>query len=494
MITSSYSTSFSQKPSAGFGLPVAKGTGPRVLFVTSEMSDFIKTGGLGEVSAALPRSMHGMCDVRVLLPGYSAVKAGRQRIDVVKEMPASAGLPPWSLGRLTTADRLVVYVVLCDELYDRPGTPYAGVDGQDFGDNDIRFARLSMAAADIAAGEADPSWKPEIVHANDWPAALSLGYIRWRGLETSTILTVHNLAYQGLFDSHRSGVLGIPDAALQVDGAEFHGRLSFMKAGLFYASHVTTVSETYASEITTPSFGCGLEGLLASRQAEGRLTGILNGIDKAWVNLSEEAAAQGGIERWKQKHAAEVRRMFGLSASKGPLFSIVSRLVHQKGIDLSIAAADTIVRNGGQIVVTGRGEHDVEQAVVDLSRRHPGAVAARIGFDDKEAKAMFSGSDFLLMPSRFEPCGLSQMYAQALGSLPIAHRTGGLADTIDDGRSGFLFSTPSGPGLRQAVARALSAHRSRTLIGRMREMALAKRFDWEQSARRYLGLYQAVRS
>ena len=461
----------------------------RVLFVTSEMGGYLKAGGLGEVSAALPRAMRGLCDVRVLMPGFPSVRRLHADIEVIRQMPGTADLPAWSLGRVVTADKLTIYLVLCDELYNREGSPYSGPDGIEFPDNDIRFARLSLAAAEIVAGEADPSWCPDILHANDWPSALSVGYIRWRNINTPSILTIHNLAYQGLYSSHRLGALGVPEAAFQVEGSEFHGQLSFLKTGIYYASHVTTVSETYAREITTADHGCGLHGLLTRRMNDGELTGILNGIDASWTELSDDVRTNDDVNVWKAKNAEEVRDLFGLSASNGPLFSIVSRLVHQKGIDLSIEVADTIVQNGGQLVVTGKGDPVIEDAVRELAKRHPGSVGARIGFDDAEARAMFSGSDFLLMPSRFEPCGLGQMYAQSVGSLPIAYKTGGLADTIDDGRSGFLFSSPNERSLTHAVARALGAFRSKPRISRMRKNALSKRFDWKASAQRYLGVY-----
>ncbi len=463
----------------------------KALFVTSEMSDFLKSGGLGEVSAALPRAMRGACDVRVLIPGFPAVLDRATNLDLVRQMDGTAALPPWTLARTTTRDGLIVYVVLCDELYARGGSPYGDEHGNDFHDNDIRFARLSLAAAEIASGEADPGWKPDIVHANDWPSALTAGYMKWKGLDTPSIFTIHNLAYQGLFELYRLPALGIPDTAYKIEGAEFHGKLSFLKAGVFYASHVTTVSENYAREITTPEHGCGLEGLLVRRMQAGQLTGILNGIDRSWTERSQNLKTHGDLDPWKRHQAQKVRSLFALSASEGPLFSIVSRLVHQKGIDLSINAADLIVRSGGQLVVTGRGERSLETAVSNLARKYPGAVAARIGFDDAEARQMFAGSDFLLMPSRFEPCGLSQMYAQSLGSLPIACRTGGLVDTIDDGRSGFLFREPEKNALLSAVSRAFSVYRSRARIDRMRRNAIAKRFDWNISALRYLGVYQA---
>ncbi len=471
--------------------PIGLDTHSRVLFVTSEMSDFLKAGGLGEVSAALPRAMNGICDVRVLMPGYGEVWAATCGMEVVRSMPGTAQLPPWSLGRVTAVDGLVIYIVLCDELYKREGSPYGTFDGQSFQDNDIRFARLSRAAAEIASGEADPTWVPDVVHVNDWPSALTAGYMRWMGLTTPSILTIHNLSYQGLFDPARLGALAIPESAFQVDGAEFHGQLSFLKAGIYYSSCLTTVSETYAREITTKDHGCGLHGILSQRMEEGRLAGITNGIDQSWVDLAEEIRASDSVSRWKQSKAAEVRRMFGLSASEGPLFSIVSRLVYQKGIDLSLTIADAIVAAGGQIVVTGRGEPEIERAVSAVARKHPGAIAANIGFNEKEARAMFAGSDFLLMPSRFEPCGLSQMYAQSAASLPIACKTGGLADTIEDGRSGFLFLKPDHRSFINALKRALGAFRSKSRFQRMRRTAISKKFDWAAPARSYAAVYGA---
>ncbi len=477
-------------PPAQAAVPVSK-----ILFVTSEMGDFVKTGGLGEVSATLPRALGAICETRVLTPGYRQVRARARDMAIVRQMPGAADLPPWSLGRFKTADGLTIYAVLCDELYDRPGSPYGEEGGGDFPDNDVRFARLSLAAAEIAAGEADPDWRPDILHVNDWPSALAPGYLAWRGVRTPSILTIHNLAYQGLFDSSRLRRLAIPDRAFSIDGAEFYGKLSFLKSGIYYASHVTTVSETYAREIMTPEHGCGLDGLLRRRGEEGRLSGILNGIDDSWIApVGADPASLRRLTIWKEENAGRIREIFGLAASTGPLFSIISRLIHQKGIDLSIEAAETIVAEGGQLAITGRGDRAIEEAVQSLARRHPGAVAARIGFDESDARAMFAGSDFLLMPSRFEPCGLSQMYAQRSGSLPIAYRTGGLADTIEDGRSGFLFSTLSGAALAQTVRRAFQVYKRKPFLRGMRRRASSKRFDWLVSARRYAQVYSAALS
>jgi starch synthase len=466
----------------------------RILFVTPEIADFVKVGGLGEVSAALPRSLLASCDVRVLVPGYRPVLARRDQMKLVGTLPGLAGIPPCGLGRITMPDGLIIYVVLCDELYDREGTPYNDAQGGDFADTDIRFARLSLAAADMAGGLGDPDWVPDLIHANDWPAALAPAYAQWRGVNKASLLTVHNLAYQGLFEAHRLPMLGVPDQAFSIEGPEFYGKLSFLKAGLFYASHITTVSSTYAQEITRPEFGCGLHGLLADRARQGRLSGILNGIDESWDPRKTAAWPQDrfGTVAWKGRNADHVRGAFSLALSRGPLFAIVSRLVHQKGLDLAIDAAESIVASGGQLVATGKGEPRFEEAMRDLARRHPGAVGVRIGFDDQEARRMFAASDFLLMPSRFEPCGLSQMYAQKFGSLPIAHKTGGLADTIEDGVTGFLFNKFSRDSLVSAISRAFETHASRRDLRRMRRTAMSRKFDWKRSAAHYLNLYRRM--
>jgi starch synthase len=467
--------------------------GQRVLFVTSEISDFVKVGGLGEVSAALPRALNCFADVRVLIPGYREVVNGRTKIEIVGEFPGLSDIPPCALGRLAARDGLIVYVLICRELFERKGTPYMDPRGQPWADADLRFARLSLAAAQMAAGAGDPRWTPALLHLNDWPAAMAAGYLEWLGVAAPSILTIHNLAFQGLFSPERLSRLGIPDGAYALNGIEFHGSLSYLKAGIYYASHVTTVSETYAQEITQFELGCGLHGLLSDRAREGKLSGILNGIDESWEFDSRPGSRTlADPEAWKESNADAVRKSFGLGVSRGPLFAIVSRLVHQKGVDLSIDAADEIIAAGGQIVATGTGERSLEEAMLGLQKRHPESVGVNIGFDDAQARQMFAGSDFFLMPSRFEPCGLSQMYAQKFGSLPIAHRTGGLVDTIEDGSTGFLFSSFSKRGLLAAVERALATFISRDHIRTMRCKAMSRNFAWERSADRYSALYRSL--
>jgi starch synthase len=470
--------------------PLRTALQPRILYATPEMADFVKTGGLGEVAGALPRALRRHYDVRVLIPGYRQVVGAYPDIPVVARLEAQAGVPACDLGLVEAGDGLRIYVLLSPELYERDGTPYGNADG-DFGDNDLRFARLSLAAAEIALG-ADPAWSADLLHLNDWQAALAPAYLAWRGLRVPSVLTIHNLAYQGLFPRDNLARLGVPDHAFQMNGVEFYGQLSFLKAGLYYASHVTTVSETYAREIMTPESGCGLDGLIRTRAQQGRLAGILNGIDESWDPRTDlHLATRFEADDWKGKraNAEAVRDQFGLAVSRGPLFAIVSRLVHQKGIDLSIQAAEGIVQEGGQLVVIGQGESRFEEALQGLARRHPGAVGVHVGFQETDARRMFAGSDFLLMPSRFEPCGLAQMYAQRFGSLPIVRRTGGLADTVEDGVTGFTFADGSPKGLGGAIRRALDTFGQKKRFNAMRRTAMSRSFGWDDAATHYASLY-----
>jgi starch synthase len=466
---------------------------PRVLFVTSEFDDFVRVGGLAAVSAALPRVLRATCDIRVLVPGYPQVLSRTKDLNIIGHCAPRADLPACRIGRFNTHDGLPIYVVLCPSLFERPGTPYGDPTGRDWADNDIRFARFASAAAELAAGQGDDDWSADLVHVNDWPSALVPAYLNWAERKIPTLLTVHNLAYQGLFPPDTLQRIGAPQQAYNVNGLEFYNKVSFLKAGLVYATHVTTVSETYAREITTPEFGCGLDGVLRVRAAQQQLTGIVNGIDESWDPRTCRdlvSPFDAGELRGKQANADYVRRKFGLAVSRGPLFALVARLVHQKGVDLVLSAIDTVVAAGGQIVVTGSGEDQLECALKEKSRKFPKSIAVEIGFDDTEARRIFAGSDFTFMPSRFEPCGLSQMYAQRFGSLPIGHQTGGLAETIEDGKTGFLFRRPSAEEFLGGVCRAFSAFGSTRRLNTMRRNAMAQDFSWQKSAASYADLYR----
>ena len=306
-----------------------------------------------------------------MLPGYRQVLDRARAMDVVAHLPGLGAVPPCSIGMTRLDDGLIVYVVLCEELFKRDGSPYADAGGADFADNDLRFARLSLAAAQMAERGCD-GWKPASLHLNDWQTALAAGYLAWNAIDAPALLSVHNLAHQGLFEASRMRALGIPPQAFTMQGVEFFSRVSFLKAGLNYAAQVATVSATYAEEITRPEFGCGLDGLLLERASQGRLTGIVNGVDESWDPRKDRNCPYlYDPQRWKGRYADYVRGMFGLSLSRAPLFSFVSRLVHQKGADLVLRAGELIAELGGQLVVMGLGEPKMEAAFAALGNAPP---------------------------------------------------------------------------------------------------------------------------
>ncbi|MBE1161810.1 glycogen synthase GlgA [Dyella acidiphila] len=469
-----------------------RSVGEKVLFVTSEMRDFVKAGGLGDVSAALPRVLAHEHDVRVLIPGYRAVLQSGRPLRKVGATRRRGELPPCEIYELQTDDGLRVLAVCNQELFDREGSPYVNAKGLGWADNDIRFATFSSVAADIAAGQAGLAWQPELLHLNDWTCALAACYTRWRHQSTPTVLTIHNLAYQGVFPATTTRRIGAPEHATELD---FHGQVSYLRGGIVRSDCLITVSESYAQQIVDPVYGCGMDRLLARRRNEGRLVGILNGIDDSWHPQHDEALdTTFSVGEWEQRqcNTSALREEFGLEPIHGPLFIFVSRMVHQKGLDLVYEAAPQIIAAGGQLILIGRGEPMFERMASMLAKRFPGRIAAHIGFKEDVAHRMFAGADFLLMPSRYEPCGLSQMYAQAYGCLPIAHATGGLNDTIEDGVSGLLFQSARVSDLRGCLQRAFRIYAEPLLLEAMRGAAMLERHDWSRSGQQYTRLYRQL--
>ncbi|HXW75790.1 MAG TPA: glycogen synthase GlgA, partial [Candidatus Eremiobacteraceae bacterium] len=412
----------------------------RVLFVAPELFGLASTGGLGDVAAALPPALVRLgFDVRVMLPAYAGVfdrvELGGRRIAI--DAPAAGG-KSWIVdARLPDRD---VPLLLVDHppFYERKGGPYGDERGRDFPDNAVRFALLSQAAWRVASDPALLGWSPDVVHANDWPTGLVPALIATRpgATRARTVFTIHNLAYPGMFAAGVFPALGLPPEAFGVDGVEFYGDVSYMKAGIFYADRVTTVSPTYAREIQTPAFGCGFDGLLASRRAD--LTGILNGVDYArWNPESDEhIAAPYSVASLAGKAIckAALQREYGLPERDDVLLlGNVSRLVPQKGLDLLLAALPLLAEVPLQLALLGTGERDLERGFIDAATALPQTVGVRIGFDDALAHRIEAGADAFVMPSRFEPCGLNQLYSLKYGTPPIVHRVGGLADSVEDG-------------------------------------------------------------
>jgi starch synthase len=461
-------------------------TDSRVLFAAPECAPLTKTGGLGDVAAALPAALRSLgIDVRVLLPAYGALP-GRElaRMEVlgksvrILESRLPSGVP--------------LYLLDCPELYIRNGGPYQTGEGEDWPDNALRFGVLSRVASLLGGADTPLAWRPDVVHCNDWPTALAPLYLQRERDAAASVLTVHNLAFQGLFEPQVLDTLGLPQSDFSLERLEFYGRLSFLKGGLACAGAITTVSPTYAAEIQREAHGCGLDGLLRHRR--GQLEGILNGIDTAaWDPAGDTSIATNydaaTLDEKRRNKAALQRRMQLRIDDAVPLLGMVGRLTHQKGIDLVTAAAAELLGLPAQLVVLGKGDRAHEHALAALAARHPGQVAVATGFNEELAHLIEAGADLFLMPSRFEPCGLNQMYSQRYGTPPVAHATGGLADTIVDGETGFLFDRPERAALVEAVGRAVAAWREPRRWRAIQRAGMARDFSWSEAARRYADLY-----
>jgi starch synthase len=479
-----------------------------VLHVCTEVYPLLKTGGLADVTGALPGAQHGLCDARLLVPGLPALLDGVMQKEVVAVLPARFGAAGARLLRGLMPDgRTVAYVVDCPSLYARPGNPYADASGIPYPDNYLRFALLGWVAARMAQG-LDPGWQPCVLHCHDWHAGLAPAYIAAARRATGralagTMFTIHNLAYQGSFAAQVFAELGLPGDFYGVEGLEFYGQVSFIKAGLHCADCITTVSPSYAREITTPEQGCGLDGLLRHRARD--LHGILNGIDlTVWDPATDRAIAAnysagdaGGKAACKSALQAELRLRLQDDAL---LFGIVSRLTDQKGLGLLLSVLPEVLADGAQLVMLGSGESRIEHALQEAAARYPGQLAVQVGFDEAMAHRIMAGSDVVLVPSRFEPCGLTQLYALRYGSLPLVRRVGGLADTVvdttledlDTAATGFVFDGFDAPSLSRALRRANTLWRRPADWARVRERAMRQQFGWDEPARQYAALYKKI--
>ena len=470
----------------------------KVLFATSEIAPWVKTGGLGDVAAALPAALHQIgVDVRVLVPYYPALRQAFPD----NQAPIVASLGSFGCGFAHSVLRVAtlphdgqILLLDCHPYYDRPGNPYVGPEGHDWLDNHLRFGLLSRVAAWLGSTHNPLPWRPDVVHCNDWQTGMAPAYLRLApgGLARS-LVTIHNLAFQGLFGAQTLVELGLPAHAWTMHGVEFYGHLSFLKAALHYADAITTVSPTYAAEIQTDDGGMGLGGLLRSRS--DRLTGILNGIDtRAWDPTRDAQlrfAYDAAHLAQKKANKAALQAELGLEERTDvPLLGVVSRLTHQKGLDLVPAIEPEIAAGQMQLAVLGSGEHVLEETFRRMTERHPGAVAATIGFDEGLAHRIEAGADIFLMPSRFEPCGLNQMYSLRYGTPPVVRATGGLADTVVDGVNGFTFREATVDALLAAIKRAVTAWRDGKTWQRMQADGMGRDFSWAKSAGRYVALYE----
>lgn len=480
----------------------------RLLSVASECAPLVKTGGLADVVGALPGALDPLgWHTRVLMPAYPGML---DRIGPSRRLwreddlfGGSATLRSGSFGGLK------LLLLDAPHLFDRPGGPYA-VDGHDHPDNHVRFAALSWAGARVAIEGTSDRWRPDAVHAHDWQAGLVPSYLKYAGSRVPSIMTIHNIAFQGLCGADQLDRLRLPTWDFHADSLEYHGLLSTLKAGMLHASLLTTVSPGYAEELTQPEFGFGLEGVVAARRDRGELQGIINGIDTSvWDPAHDPHTVPYSADRPRRKAAnrSALLEEFSLPEPEGPLAVVVTRLTHQKGVDLLLDALPAFVERGGAVVILGSGDAGYELGLGDLASRFPHAVGVRLGYDEALSHRMYAGGDLVLVPSRFEPCGLTQLYGLRYGAIPLVAATGGLRDTVVDATprnlaggtaTGFTFGDASqggvidAGGLGFALGRAIDLYRDRAAWERLRARAMRSPVGWGDSAARYAGLLEEL--
>lgn len=478
----------------------------RILFASSEAHPLIKTGGLADVSGSLPPALVELGhDVRLILPAYGSIKQqGPWQTLATLTLEEAPGKIQLLSGTLPGTS-VPVYLLDAPLYFERAGNPYTAPDGQGWQDNHLRFGLFGRVITAIALNEAGLDWRPDLVHCNDWQAGLAPALLSQHPERPATVFTIHNLAYQGLFPQAAFQTLQLPEPLWSPEGLEFYGQLSFIKGGLAYADRITTVSPTYAQEILTTRFGNGLEGLLNHRAEV--LSGILNGIDEAiWDPRHDAYLAKPfnpNNKTARQRCRAALCKSLPLADAPDapPLLGFIGRLVEQKGIDLILAAIEPLLATGRiRVVLLGSGEARFEQALRLLSRRYPEHMAVQIGYDEALAHRIEAGADAFLMPSRFEPCGLNQLYSLRYGTPPVAHRTGGLADTILDASpenlaagvaNGFLFDEPSETAFSACLERLLTLWDTPAWNSLIRVGTQAD-FSWNRSAKDYSKLYKSI--
>ncbi|HMM44463.1 MAG TPA: glycogen synthase GlgA [Candidatus Macondimonas sp.] len=480
----------------------------KLLFVASEMTPLIKTGGLADVAGGLPAALARLgMDVRVLLPAYRDLALAPEDCSIEADFIPPPGMTDARL-RAIPEDRCGVGIWLLESpgFSDRPGNPYLDAHGRDWPDNAQRFNRLCRVAARIAAGRAGLAWRPDLVHANDWQTGLTPVWMLLERVERPVLFTIHNLQYRGDFDAGVLPELGLPFWLHHPDALEFHGRIALIKGGLVFADAISTVSPTYAQEIQTPDLGEGLDGLLRHRKAV--LHGVLNGIDTAVWDPAVDTHLPAHYTADRLAAKAEVKR--ALQAEMGlesrddvPVLGCIARLVPQKGIDLILDILPELMVLPVQLVFLGSGTADMEHRLRQACASVAGQAACRIGFDEGLAHRIEAGADLFLMPSRFEPCGLNQLYSLRYGTPPIVHRCGGLVDSVvdtDDASlangtaTGFQFAPATPMALLDAVRRALKCYNDKTTWHKIVQAAMAQDFSWAHSARRYREIYSQMRA
>lgn len=477
----------------------------RVLFACSEAHPLIKTGGLADVSGSLPPTLQSLGeDVRLVLPAYRSLLEKEPMLPIIAELELQGSPAPVQIlqTRLPNSD-VTVWLVHAPAFFDREGGPYQDASGHDWHDNAARFTLFCRAIVELAQNRAGLGWHADVVHCNDWQTGLVPALLNEEADRPKTIFTIHNMAYQGQFSHATFAALNLPWHLWHWQALEFYGQVNFLKGGLVFADWITTVSPTYAREIQSPEFAYGLEGILQERS--DRLRGILNGVDYSVWDPARDPLIPHHYSHaelaGKQANKTALQEMFGLPAESGvPLFGLVGRLVEQKGIDLVLSILPGLLEQDVQLVIIGTGAAHFEQACRDFAMQHPHKMSVFIGYDEARAHLVEAGADFFLMPSRFEPCGLNQIYSLRYGTVPIVRHTGGLADTVvhtdtdslaAGNATGFVFG-PAEPGaLQEALDQALAHYHQPEAWLHIMQNGMQEDFSWEQSARQYQALYHA---
>lgn len=477
----------------------------KILFVASEVYPLIKTGGLADVAASLPRALLKLGhDIKILLPAYGSLSAKLDEIGV-KEL-ANLSILGHNVKILQTrlpGSRVTVLLVHTSLFSDRQGNPYCGADGNDWRDNHWRFFLFAKVAEAIALNQANMNWQPDIVHCNDWQTGLVPALLSKATTKPATVFTIHNLAYRGLFSQQAFYELGLPNDFWHHEKLEFYGQLSFIKGGLAFADAITTVSPSYAQEIQTPGFGCGLDGLLRARSQH--LSGILNGIDMDEWNPGTDKLIHQTYNRrtinQKNSNKIHLQTQIGLPISEiTPMLGFIGRLVEQKGVDLLLNQITQLLTLDCQLVILGSGISHYEEALLHIAQQHPDKVSLTLGYNETFAHQIEAAADIFLMPSVFEPCGLNQMYSLRYGTLPIVHAVGGLCDTINeepldeigDTGNGFVFHHATANDLHDAIKRALNCYQQPDKWKKLQQNAMKQDFSWEKSAKEYESIYEQL--
>lgn len=483
----------------------------RVLFATSEAYPLIKTGGLADVSGALPKALNNLAefdgDIKILLPGYRAVLEKLKAVMPIATIEVLGQACTLLMGKMPDSDTDVI-AIQNTYLYERDGGPYSDKHGVEWLDNALRFGVLSRVASLLCSKHSPlQSWQPDLIQCNDWQTALAPAYMKLIDFSTTkSILSLHNLAFQGNFDVSWLKALALPIENFQISGFEYHGQISFLKAGLFYADKLSTVSPTYAHEIQTETFGFGLQGLLQIRKDD--LTGILNGIDTEEWSPEKDPSLIKNYNASDLSGKAAVKKalqeQLGLHVdADAPLLGVVSRLTHQKGLDLLPGIMPQLIAHGCQFAILGSGDKALETSFNDLAQRNPGQVSMSTGYNEHLSHNIMAGCDMFVMPSRFEPCGLNQLYGLAYGTPPIVNATGGLADSVcdtneatlnNDTATGFVMKSVSSASLLVTIEHALTVWKNKALWQKIQRNGMQQDIGWDSSAKAYLKLYEKTLS